>query len=440
MQPQRRRDREDEQRYVPGSPCGSTPCRRPRGTRSLRASLCLWGCVAAFLCALGTPLEAQYLRSTPLALAGGRVVIGGDVRASVAPPDNESWFNYTDYEHDALRMLRWSVAGEWRIASRVALLGELRGDNTDAPRVSAAYLRVRPFARMPLDVQAGRIPPTFGAFGRRVYSVDNPLIGYPLAYQYLLSIRPDAIPASAGELLGMRARGWQASFSVGSHEARPGVPVVNGFRWDTGAQIRFGTDRAQAAVALTKGSLSQPRVDDNNGGKQLSARIQVQPLFGMVIGFSAARAAWLDRDLGSLVAAGQPDALQQAIGLDAEYSRGHWIVRGEAIRSAWDVPGVASANGALNLVAMSGWVEGRYRLTPRVYVAGRADRLTFSRVVSPVDGARLRWEAPVSRYEAGAGLYLQRNLVARVSVQRNLRDGGRVRERNVVATQVLFWF
>jgi hypothetical protein len=386
------------------------------------------------------PARAQYLPSTPLTFGGGRVVLGGDIQASLSARDEEGWFNYTDYEHDALRMLRWSVSGEWRIAPRLSFLGEVRGENGDAPRASAAYLRLRPFRAVPLDVQAGRIPPTFGAFGRRVYSTDNPLIGYPLAYQYLLSLRPDAIPADARELLGMRARGWMSSYAIGSEYTRPGLPVVNGFQWDTGVQMRVGNDRLQAALALTNGTLCDPRVDDNNGGRQLSGRVQVQPLFGLIVGVSAARGRWLSREVEELVDPSQRGARQQALGLDAEYSRGHWIVRGEAIRSAWDMPVIGSSGRGLNLVARSGWVEGRYRLTPRVYLAGRADRLSFSRLQPRSGEPGVSWEAPVTRLEGAGGYYLQRNVVARVSVQRNVRDGGRVRERTFVATQVLFWF
>lgn len=403
----------------------------------------VWRCGSAVAClslVSAQPADAQYLPSTPLTLAGGRISIGGDVQAGIAPRDEEAWFNYTDYEHNALRMFRWSVAGEWRIAARLALLAEVRGENTDAPYASAAYVRARPFTRIPLDIQAGRIPPTFGAFGRRIYSTDNPLIGYPLAYQYLLSIRPDAIPASSRELLTMRARGWLSSFSVGSAEAQPGLPVINGFHWDTGVQARIGNDTIQGAVALTQGTLAQPRVSDNNDGKQVSARLQLQPLFGLVVGVSGARGSWLDRDVQGLVTRGQPDARQQAIGVDAEYSRGHWILRGEAVRSTWNVPGVASARDAMDLVATSEWVEGKYRLTPRLYVAGRVDRLTFSRIEPSANAAAVTWEAPVSRVEAGGGVYLQRNVVARLTVQRNHRDGGRVRERTFVATQVVYWF
>lgn len=400
------------------------------------------GHLPAILIALtlvAAPARAQYLPSTPLTFADGRVVIGGDVQASIAPQDEEAWFNYTDYEYDALRILRWSVSGEWRMAPRFSVLGEVRGENTDSPRVSAAYLRARPFARLPLDVQAGRIPPTFGAFGRRLYSTDNPLVGYPLAYQYVLSIRSDAIPATTDELLRMRARGWLSSFSVGSPEPHTGLPVFNGFHWDTGVQVRVGTNRLQGAVALTAGTLCEPRVSDNNAGKQLSARVQFQPLFGLVLGVSGARGAWLSREVADLVEGGR-DARQQALGVDAEYSRAHWIVRGEAVRSAWDMPGIGPSGGPLNLVATGAWLEGRYRLTPRVYVAGRADRLSFSRIQPTVGNLSIPWEAPVTRLEAGSGVYLQRNVVVRLSVQHNLRDGGRVRERTYVATQVIYWF
>ena len=384
--------------------------------------------------------RAQYLPSSPIVVAGGRVVVGGDVAGAIGGQDEEGWFNYTDYEHNALRTLRLGVTGEWRAAPRLSLLGEVRVENMEHVEVFAAYVRVRPFATLPLDVQAGRIPPTFGSFARRAYSSENWLIGYPLAYQYLVSIRPDAIPASTADLLRMRARGWRSSFPVGSNEETPGVSVVSGFEWDTGVQVRGGTDRAQLAVSITNGSLSSPRVRDDNGGKQIAARGQLRPLFGLVVGISGARGAWLDREVERLTVSGQSRATQRAYGVDAEYSRGHWIVRGEAIRSAWQMPGVLAADDARDLLATAALIEARYRVLPRLYVAARADHLTFSKVeVAPGEGWT-PWEAPISRLEIGGGWYLQRNLIARASVQHNWRDGGRQREQTFLAGQVLFWF
>jgi hypothetical protein len=46
----------------------------------------------------------------------------------------------------------------------------------------------------------------------------------------------------------------------------------------------------------------------------------------------------------------------------------------------------------------------------------------------------------VTRVEIGGGYYLRRNLVARVSAQRNRRDGGRVSSATFVAGQLLYWF
>src|SRR6478609_6170581 len=87
-------------------------------------------------------------------------------------------------------------------------------------------------------------------FARRTYGPDaNPLIGYPLAYQYLTSLRPDAVPASADDLLAMRARGWRASYPVGNPVPGPGVPLVSAYRWDTGVQAHYANTRVDAAVA-----------------------------------------------------------------------------------------------------------------------------------------------------------------------------------------------
>jgi hypothetical protein len=46
----------------------------------------------------------------------------------------------------------------------------------------------------------------------------------------------------------------------------------------------------------------------------------------------------------------------------------------------------------------------------------------------------------VTRVEVGGGYYIRRNLIARMSVQINRRDGGRVRSATLPAAQLLYWF
>src|SRR5262249_18723239 len=148
-----------------------------------------------------------------------------------------AFFNFTDYEHNALRMFRVGVSGLWKATRWLEVVGDVRSEDLERLELLAGYGRIRPWSNHRLDIQAGISPPTFGAFSRRGYGADNPLIGYPLAYQYLTSLRPAAVPASAADLLRMRGWGWRSSFPIGSTTPRPGVPLVSALRWDSGVQV-----------------------------------------------------------------------------------------------------------------------------------------------------------------------------------------------------------
>jgi hypothetical protein len=381
---------------------------------------------------------AQTLPSEPITLGGGRIVIGGDVAVAVAPADN-GFFNYSSYEHTTLRQLRLGLSGIVRVTERVSVLGEMRSENLDHVAPFALYARIRPFAARRFDIQAGLIPPTFGAYSRRTYSSDNPLIGTPLAYQYLTSLRADSIPADASELFRMRARGWLSSFSVGNLAPLHGVPLVSGFKWDTGIQVSTGWQFLSVSGAVTNGTLSNPRVADDNAGKQIATRVAVNPVPGLIVGSSFARGEFLGRRVRSRIGARTGDSFPQiAHGLDAEYSRDHWMVRADAVLSEWRLPFAAVGLAPVPLRALATGLEGRYTFLPGFYGAARAEHLAFSRITA---GTRHdEWDAPVSRLEVGGGYYLQRNLIARASLQFNARDGGRVRSARLLAAQFLFWF
>src|ERR1041385_2576390 len=145
------------------------------------------------------PARPQALPSEPISFADGRVTISGDVSASVGSEDT-GFFNYTDYEHSTLRLFRIDVSTAVGMGGHFTALAEMRTENLDQVHAYALYLRIRPWIDRPFDIQAGRVPPTFGAFARRTYAADNLLIGYPLAYQYLTSLRADALPANADQL------------------------------------------------------------------------------------------------------------------------------------------------------------------------------------------------------------------------------------------------
>ena len=328
---------------------------------------------------------------------------------------------------------------EARLSRSVSLLFDGRMDNLAEPRVYALYLRVRPFAGRDFDLQAGLVPPVFGAFARRRYAAANPLPSLPLAYQYLTTIREDALPANAEQVVAQRGRGWLVRYPIGNGAAGPGRPLVNAERWDAGVEARVGVRPFSLALAVTQGTLSHPELEDQNGGKQVSARLAWTPSPGFVAGVSAASGDFVaDAARAALPAPGSGEYRQQALGLDLEWSAGHLILRGEAVASRWRLPAVDATRIEDPLDALGLFVEGRYKLRPGLYVASRVERLTMAELASGF-GSR-GWDAPVTRVELGAGFSPRRHVLLKTSWQHNWRDGGRVRENDLVAAQVLLWF
>jgi hypothetical protein len=361
------------------------------------------------------------------------------VAASIAPRDT-AFFDYTSYEGEPLRRFSLNLSASLAVARPAAILLEARTDNLERPRVYALYLRLRPWAERSFDVQVGLVPPVFGAFGRRPYGSGNPLIGYPLAYQYLTTIRPDAVPGSADDLIRVRGFGWLVRYPVGNPQAGAGLPMVDGQRWDTGVEIRVGREPIQFAAAVTQGSLSHPRVRDDNDGKQVSGRLQGAPVTGLVLGLSLASGEYPDRELAADLP--PPEAArtrrQRAAGLDFEYSRGHAVVRAEAIWTSWDLPAIdpPRIEGGVGARALS--LEATYRLAPGLDVAARFDRVGFEEIQGST--RRDSWDAPVTRVEAGVVYALRRGLLLKAVYQRNWRDAGPRGRRGFPSAQLLWRF
>jgi hypothetical protein len=406
---------------------------------TIRIALVLFACLAVAPFA-----HAQALPSEPVSVAGGRVTIAGDVSASFGSAD-PGWFNYTDYEHFALRLMRVDVSAVVNAGDHFAVLGELRSENLEIPEPYALYVRIRPWITRHIDIQAGRIPPTFGAFARRTYASDNPLIGYPLAYQYLTSIRPDSVPATADELLARRGSGWLTRYTIGNVVADRGVPLVTAFRWDTGVQLHAGAPNGpiSATASVTTGTVSNPLFSDDNGGRQIAGRVELRPAAGIIVGASAARGPFLTNPASRLAAGEGHDNefTQTALGGDLELSHGYYLLRVESILSAWRLPVVRTPALTQPLRALSTSVEGRYRIRPGFYAAARFDHIGFNDLTGT--RATQPWDAPVSRVEVGAGYSLVRNLLLKASVQDNVRHGYQgpgERRGRYGETQIVWWF
>jgi hypothetical protein len=387
---------------------------------------------------LGGIAYAQHWPDEPVSFGGGRLLVAGDVSATYGSED-PGWFTYTDYETESLRRVRADLTIEARPSRRLSFLAEIRAETGAGVVPYAWYVRVSPLENGFLDIQAGRIPPVFGTYARQNYPQDNPLIGDPLGYQYLTSARPDAVPATADQLLAMRGHGWLVNYPVGSPVADPGVPLVAAGRWDTGVEVRVGTPRLEGAVACTVGTLSNPLVRDDNHGKQVAGRVVWRPVPAFSIGASAAQGAFVGREV--LAARSDiPDGHynQRTFGLDGEASWGRWLLRGELVANSWRLPPLDQPRIADPLAAVTGYLEAKIRLGPRLYVAARGDQLRFSTVRGTAGAST--WDANVSRVECGVGYTIRRGLLVKASMMNNWRDGGSVRRDRLAAVSALFWF
>jgi hypothetical protein len=398
-----------------------------------RLSVVLW--FALLAAAPPAPLDAQDLSGHKI----GPLTFSGEASGSLAPEDT-AFFNDTGYDVFPLRMFFISLSAEIRLGGRASVLAEGVSENLDAPRVRSLYLRVRPLRDRAFDVQAGRIPPVFGSFARRAYGSSNPLIGLPLGYQYLTTLRTDAVADTSNGLLLLRGRGWLLSHPVGNRSFAPGLPLASSRFWDTGVEVRIGREPLSLGVAVTQGTLAAPRFEDDNGGRQVSARLGWVPRTGLIFGLSAARGEYADRTLMAALPADQASRTlrQVSLGADAEYSWGPWILRAEGVYSRFDLPALREPRIEAPVEALALSAEGVRRLAPGLYAAARIDHIGFSRIVGTTRTAP--WDAPVSRVEAGIGWQPWRPFTVKVVYQHNWREEGYAGRQGFLAAQALARF
>lgn len=410
-----------------------------------RALLALWG---VLLWARAAPAQSPAAGDSDE--RPPRFAIAGDLSATVGP-DDTWYFNYTDYDQSALRLFVGTVGAAWRLGDRVQLVGEVRLENVEALRLSALYARLRPWTSVPLDLLAGRVPPVFGAFSKYRYGADNPLVSRPLPYQYLTTLRYDAVPGNADTLLRVRGRGWLAPYDPVPYPdaaqlpgAEAGLPPISTTRWDTGVEAHVGTNRVEASVAYTLGTLSQPLVEENNSGQQIAARVVWRPSPGLALGFSAAgRGEYLERSVVEGLPSPASDGRyhQRAFGADVEFSAAYVRIKGEYLGFQWDVPAIGEPRLDSPLASSAGVLEVTYRVHPRIDLAARGDYLGFSEITGTLyGGAPTPWDANVTRVEAGGSYRFTRRLRLKLVYQRDWRFGRTRTTAGFPAAQLSYWF
>lgn len=293
-----------------------------------------------------------------------------------------------------------------RISDQIMALGTFRVTEDRPLDVEFAAIRLMDVTPIHLNFQAGRFDLPFGNLGERRFPRRNPLFGLPLPYEYGTAL-PDRL-ASEREIRAARGQGR-------------GMPLLDGGVYDLGAML-FGTwGILEYALAVTSGTISATTYWTQNSNSDLGmvARLALTPFTGFTIGTAYAQGAYMDEPSGT-----DPQNVnvnnyrQRALEVDLEYSRGHAVLYGEAVYNRWPVP-LASGDRQFDIFGY--YVEGKYTVIPRLYVALRMSGLQFGKVM--LDREKQPWDYNVAEFEGGLGYFIDRDVLIKL-VRRETRTSG----------------
>jgi len=319
---------------------------------------------------------------------------------------------------------------------------ELRIDGTTAQdghagaRFEQAWVRATAPDQPALNGQIGKFAAPIGNFIPRSSSKKNPLTTWPLPYDLPTSLTDlGNDPASLRQtrddpdLKDWFVPIWQAVYAWGL--------------------MTFGTweDLSWWASVQTSAPATLPEDWDHDVADPDFANVYLRAAYRVhettTIGASFSKGAYSKSDAeagapgpgpgpgpGGSVAGDGEDYDQTLFGLDAAFGRGLWELYAELFWTRLETPGTD------DLELWTGYVEGKYAVTPALHVAARLGRMTFDEIDDPAGGGSFRWDRAVSRAELGAGYFFTANFFAKTTLQLNTHHGGREPDDHMLMFQV----
>lgn len=322
---------------------------------------------------------------------------------------NQLWLGDTRFDAYSARIF---VDGA--VTDRIQVFTQLVADEAIHVRAMGAYAMIDPWEGRDVHVIAGLTPFLVGTMNERAYSDKNPLIGLPLLYQHHTSLRWDQIPANTDELLSQAGLEYRGS-SFGGGYPFPGMPVVYEHWWDFGVGLIGSKQPFEFALGIENGTPSWPDpTRDTNSGKGLQGRLGLTPSPALRFGVSGAYGPYLNSNLATPLAPGQrAEDYNQVLGMvDAEWTGGHFEVRGEGYHNTWQTPTV----GDLGMAGF--YAEAKMTLPAGFYVAGRYEIMRFDEVKDS-SGESKPWDTDWDRGEVGGGYRLSRGVLLKGVYQWN---------------------
>jgi hypothetical protein len=226
----------------------------------------------------------------------------------------------------------WTLTGAWQLNSRPYFFEDFsnagNGVNGTLLQTSLNYSRIS--NKGSLLVRAGQLSTAFGSFLLRYDDADNALVDIPIEYGYY-----DA-PVSNLSVAGAQIDGSRG-------------------KWD--GRVQF----ANSSPANPRSLFERDKYGNWAGGGGYTIRQ------GLRVGASAYRGPYLDRQYAYfLPGEANPSALPaRALGVDASWARGHWIVLGELQKFVMPYTVIPTFR------EQAGYAELKKVLNPRWFIAAR---------------------------------------------------------------------
>ncbi len=388
-------------------------------------------------------------------MAGPSVFPGATVDFLLSAADSDALDDNRQRRGDSpFNHVRLSLAADIAVNDHLTVFNRTFLDPSSSASIGSflrSYLRYNVIAgeKGHLNLEIGKIPTPFGHFTQRAYSDKNPLIGYPLMYHYASSLRSNQLPSDNADLLAHRGQGFPGRFTGygggGSPASFRGLPMIYDSCWDFGGGIVGSAWRLEYSLAVTQGTLSDPRsgASDNNDGRQVAGRLGFVPFAGLFVQGSYAQGPYLDRSVAPhLNGVGVEDFDQKITGLAMEYGIRHLSLTSEIAFNSWESPNIVDAGGGVQDLSVIGfYAEATYKLAPGLLAAGRYSGLRYDEIDDGTgSGSVQSWDYDVDRIELGLGYRASDAVIYKLVAQ--LNDSGRPSssDENIVAAQLTIVF
>lgn len=265
-------------------------------------------------------------------------------------------------------------------------------------------------------VKFGKIPSSIGSFSERNYLERNSLIGSPLLYSH------------KSNLSGFRLE--TREYLYNDRGSRSGVNLIYEACWNDGIELLGTNGVFDYKVSLTNGSLANPK-SGSNDGVQILSRIGFEPITGLKAGIGYANAPYLSGKVTDVALNKKNEDYRfQIIAADFEYSKGYLEIYSEFAYASYDIE-----NGNTSASLSSYFIEGKYKITPRLYTSTRFGQVLYDNLKLD-NGTSFSWNYDISRIETGIGYKINRKAIIKGVWQYNYFSDSPLKNQNFIAIQI----